>query len=62
VVGNNFQMIGKAEGTGGANFPSPSDEPAFTTNQSTAPANPASSPAPSNTPEVTDAVEDDLPF
>ena len=65
VVGNNFQMLGRADeqGFGGSNFPSSSDEPAFQSNQnsSSTPTPVANTPAPKPE-EVTDAVEDDLPF
>lgn len=69
VVGNNFQMLGRADeqGFGGSNFPSAADEPTFNNSQTNKPANPTpaapAATAPASQPEeVTDAVEDDLPF
>ncbi|MCR9286525.1 MAG: single-stranded DNA-binding protein [Bacteroidetes bacterium] len=66
VVGNNFQMIGRADGeSGGSNFPGSGDEPNFSNTKSNTP--PATNTMASNSPteqkgEISDAVEDDLPF
>ena len=70
VVGNNVRLLERRDSAGGGgysgNFPSEADEPTVK-NQSNAPANPTpaapATSAPAAQPkEVTDAVEDDLPF
>ncbi len=66
VVGNNFRLLEKREGTGFQNsFPAASDEPSSAQQSSTNGGN-TSAPAPESTnqqpEEVTDATGDDLPF